>query len=629
MGKAERNKRQKSKQKDKVPEGTSGSVPNSPDAKKKRTRSGSRPEDLVDGLAVQTGKRKIQKSTEFNEGEQPSTKDNSSIEHVNNNATPTEGETKESRAVNAVADESRATQPVESSAVDAAGETTVIDKTPKNPITDGNVAQSSEAKGQVEDLEGVKLRVETEEDDFIASDSDSSSSQSSSTGSSTESESDDYRRSKRKKRAKYSRKRRAEDPSPRRGKKFKKHSSGHKSSAPRSSLLEQNPEIWQIVDQLVDRCLAEREKQEKGGKPQKHLRDRATSLDKQLKSPSDTTLYTPALKKLTRPVGQINHHTPTSQDRVIEAIRSIRLQTQLDHLSEERSRSATPDKEREKTPRERARSEAQEAILDAERFKASATVLPKGKTDTYDYNKDGEFLSVTCHVETSVLERMKAGEFVDLEKILAKAVASQKKFNSESKVELINTEGQSFSLTTSTPDRDCKITNVRKWEKAFRIYAMVYSEANPTRAPEIMQYIDDIHSAAATFVWENVAVYDYMFRRLMAKHPNRSWGVTNTHMWTMYLKDHIPARGASFGSPATSASKQNWRDVACWRYNKNKCNKSAAECRFEHRCSFCGSFSHIYYGCPKKPNKRGDKKSKDNKKPAEATSGASAPADQQ
>ena len=207
------------------------------------------------------------------------------------------------------------------------------------------------------------------------------------------------------------------------------------------------------------------------------------------------------------------------------------------------------------------------------------------------------------------MSESKRGNLLNWRKLLNKTLLHQRK-NNESKVELINTEGQTFSLTTTAPDKENKITNARKWEKAFRIYAMIYATANPGRSAEIMQYIDDIQQASSSFLWENVAVYDYMFRKLMEKNPHRSWAVTNSHMWTMYLKDHIPKGGVT-GAVGSSSAKKDWRDIACWRYNKNKCNRSAGECRYEHRCSYCGSFSHIYYSCPKKGNKKGEGKDKD------------------
>ena len=75
-------------------------------------------------------------------------------------------------------------------------------------------------------------------------------------------------------------------------------------------------------------------------------------------------------------------------------------------------------------------------------------------------------------------------------------------------------------------DRDQKITNIRRWEQAFRVYAAIYCGANPSRAAEIWQYIYVINSAASSYQWDNVSYYDITFRQLMAERLGRSWSKT-------------------------------------------------------------------------------------------------------
>ena len=81
-----------------------------------------------------------------------------------------------------------------------------------------------------------------------------------------------------------------------------------------------------------------------------------------------------------------------------------------------------------------------------------------------------------------------------------------------------------------------KGNNVRKWDQAFRIYSMTYCNANPDRAGEILQYVDIIHTAAASYSWDNVAVYDFTFRQLMAAKLWHSWAKTYTQGWNIALK---------------------------------------------------------------------------------------------
>ena len=126
----------------------------------------------------------------------------------------------------------------------------------------------------------------------------------------------------------------------------------------------------------------------------------------------------------------------------------------------------------------------------------------------------------------------------------------------------------------------------------------VYCQANPLRSPEILGYLHVINTAAVSFSWENVAQYDFCFRNYMEKYPQKSWAQSNLQFWSLCMVDPIRS-----GAGASNSSNKNWRDICCWRCNRNACSRSAAECKFEHRCSFCGSFSHVYVNCPKRGKK--------------------------
>ena len=108
---------------------------------------------------------------------------------------------------------------------------------------------------------------------------------------------------------------------------------------------------------------------------------------------------------------------------------------------------------------------------------------------------------------------------MDLEKLLPKDPT--RKLTDESRMELVNREGATFFIPAG--DREAKINNVRRWEQAFRVYATIYSRANPHRSAEIWQYIYTINLASSSYIWENVACYDYTFRQLMGQFPACSW----------------------------------------------------------------------------------------------------------
>ena len=67
----------------------------------------------------------------------------------------------------------------------------------------------------------------------------------------------------------------------------------------------------------------------------------------------------------------------------------------------------------------------------------------------------------------------------------------------EGRVDLVHKDGQTYFRAH---ERDNKITGIRKWKQAFKVYAAVYSTANPHRAGEIWQYVYDINTAAASYI---------------------------------------------------------------------------------------------------------------------------------
>ena len=113
--------------------------------------------------------------------------------------------------------------------------------------------------------------------------------------------------------------------------------------------------------------------------------------------------------------------------------------------------------------------------------------------------------------------------------------------------------------------------------------------------------MDVIHSVAACHHWENVAYYDYTFRRLMASKPWRSWSKTYSQGWNLAFTQSMSQQGsgrfnnnsgyvAKGGSKATAT--KDWCDDCCWGFNRNRCRKSGQECKYDHRCTFCGGWGH-------------------------------------
>ena len=273
---------------------------------------------------------------------------------------------------------------------------------------------------------------------------------------------------------------------------------------------------------------------------------------------------------------------------------------------------------RQQTRNEQARNIAERAVIEAERNKAELQI-PQGNPNKFSGienfkklikgiladNDDDDFFHMTCHIDPQVMAKIKQGLYVELEKLIQKP--EHLKTEIDGRQVLVERDGEQYYVPYKGKDSP-KINSVKKWEEAFRIYAAIYCQANPNRSVEILQYVDIINQAAMKFPWEKVARYDYVFRHLMAKKPERSWAKTYMQMWTLELtgteqrkqnfEPHNKRSTGSTGNPPGKSS--NWKDNCCWKYNRSDSCQYGRNCRFDHRCTFCGSYSHPSFACAKK-----------------------------
>ena len=351
-----------------------------------------------------------------------------------------------------------------------------------------------------------------------------------------------------------------------------------------SNLRRQSGDIQEPVQRLVKEQLAKEKAQQNAGNkgvvgnttvgasnldPTNSDQGKAKQVgntNNLVKSPSDTTIYASALCMRRDTSGEVGNKF-TDQDcdqikRITDFIQQVHfadreLQTPegQDDKMVDKAGTSTSRQMDEREKLEDARAKADQLILDAEKTRANIQPL-KGNGDFLDTIRnegqgskqsnvngesdvDDEFFHITCHIEEGLQHKIKCSEFVELEKLLPKP----KRVSGDDRMELVFKDGSTYF----TPKvREQKINNVRKWEQAFRVYAAIYSKANPSRAVDIWQYVYVINSAAGSFIWENVANYDFIFRQLMAARPFRSWAKTYTQMWSMCMRDAIPRNGQKF-----------------------------------------------------------------------------------
>ena len=223
---------------------------------------------------------------------------------------------------------------------------------------------------------------------------------------------------------------------------------------------------------------------------------------------------------------------------------------------------------------------------------------------------------MTCHIDPIIKAKIQRGEFVELERLLPKAkTGAMVEYEDESKMELVSKGGHTYFK----PVKETHINGLRKWEQAFRVYAAVYTEANPECSGEVWQYMHCINIAATSYQWHNVAQYDVTFRQLMAYKPNRSWAKLYHQVWNLTMRDAIGNNSArALGQAASSqaggeqqAKPKDWQERCCWKYNKNKCTRGKG-CDWDHRCTYCGGWNHSYLNCRKclGKQKKGDNRKK-------------------
>ena len=323
-----------------------------------------------------------------------------------------------------------------------------------------------------------------------------------------------------------------------------------------------------------------------------------------IKSPSDTTIYSPGLRKLScsnqsdydnNVIEKISNFVDSiridsGHGKSIEQNRNkiFRTATNFNNASPgSKQRNADDDNYEHRhgdDNQSRSRSEVDrevdaqnserstdQLLLQAEKFMARVEA-PKGKHPyistnnstsllmPYDYEKlrskfvtssglapidseilflrnfdqDDEFFHITSQIDPNLKAKIEKGEFIDLERLLPKdRFSSNIRGNDDLNRQLFQLIAQGTNSYASSPDPrgNNKINSIKKWDQALRVFAAIYTQANPSRSSEIWQYVYVIHTAATCNPWDSVVFYDITFRELMASKPWRNWGKTYTQGW--------------------------------------------------------------------------------------------------
>ena len=246
------------------------------------------------------------------------------------------------------------------------------------------------------------------------------------------------------------------------------------------------------------------------------------------------------------------------------------------------------------TPREIAEERARVMVKRVEKAKAQIYDVP-GKANVFSMSDmfhsvivDEKYSLVGGHVDTR--KRIVTGEFIDFSRLLPRDRVLMQQDN---RLELYNNNGQP-GIRAATDREGDSISSFHKWEQAFRVYSMIYTDAHPERAKELIQYNHIIFSASHNFVWRNVYSYDIDFRLHMSENPEQNWGIILQQAWTVHMQDRL--------TPGTAGSSSKGGGFLgrkiCWKYNRGKCTYGF-NCKFDHKCGICGKFGHGSHNCRK------------------------------
>ena len=206
---------------------------------------------------------------------------------------------------------------------------------------------------------------------------------------------------------------------------------------------------------------------------------------------------------------------------------------------------------------------------------------------------DDKYTAIASHVDDNTRQKIVMGEYVDLVKLIPRDRVMAEE---DQRMEMVNRGGLSYWVPIN--DRgDGSINNIAKWEEAFRIYSRIYTEGNPGRAIELIQYSHIIHEEALEYPWESVYAYDREFRVHMSKHPSRNWGIILQQAWTLKMRKSQKGNGyhSNSGRDNLGNGRNRNRNI-CWKSNQGRCTYGMS-CKFEHRCAICNKWGHGAINC--------------------------------
>ncbi|XP_066439230.1 uncharacterized protein [Eleutherodactylus coqui] len=187
-------------------------------------------------------------------------------------------------------------------------------------------------------------------------------------------------------------------------------------------------------------------------------------------------------------------------------------------------------------------------------------------------------------LENEVVSKIINGNYVDIWSLLS--------------VEHVSVDRERFTERGS--EKKPKVAKTfGNWLQAFLILAHVVCKQQPQKGPELLVYINTIHSAYKLHGGSAWWRYDEDFRRRISGSQQISWASKATDVWIQLILAQKPVKHSFQGSAAGASGQQAAAapkpSGSCWAFNEGHC-RFYASCKFRHECSVCGG-SHTALRC--------------------------------
>ena len=183
-------------------------------------------------------------------------------------------------------------------------------------------------------------------------------------------------------------------------------------------------------------------------------------------------------------------------------------------------------RESSKQPNEYVPSRGESMVREAEDAKLRIIATPGNdelcKVKTNAQVVEEHYMVVGAHLDASLKQKIANHEYVDFARLIPRDCIAQE---DDHRMELVSRGGSTFFVPVADRENSSVISSFNKWEQAFRVFANIYTRIYPDRAPELVQYNHIIFTAAQSFTWDNVYLYDCEFRMHLSNFLERSWSI--------------------------------------------------------------------------------------------------------